>query len=676
MINSYETPAAYKYIDTAPLEEMSMVGQAYKNLYENALKNYQTYTTTAGDFSSPIAADTEGYQRETVGRLQEGINKINDPEWLKTAEGQALINNMVSNTNYAKLAKYRQSAENAKEWLKAYQSMKAQGKINDQWLDNTPSNWSTDKNGVFNETSPLEYVTAAQLTDPYTNNLQSSYLGAKYMNGAKYNMYGVSEDTLRNTINGNLNNIIQSPQGQKYYQQAQRTALALNPTLRGEDLQKAAVNTFSDMMVAANRDKLVSKPELDQVWMQDRSFAHQRELEQMKEAFQLKLAEAKANSAAAKATGGNGLTVDQQIETDANRGRDNKIYAFANHLNSLINNKAWVAQNGHLAASPISYGGVKFANAGDVVNKTQEYVNARNAYNGLYQQYQDAMIHNKKAAAQTISAKMQPYLKAINQTYPELQRAAEAWYLKNSTNSSIRSLGQPVDNKYNVKGTFSNAVFNSLNNNFDVKMGPGYYGHMIHELLHVNNNGYTTAADGSYKSPETFYNDITKTRNSVIRSDGKNNLTKDIDTGELASAPGAKFVPTQHILTRQGAAGTEGYVAGYLTVPAASMEKYSNLAGIHLTSADRNFLHSHSLFGSQSQIESSTYDDRAVRKLYKNIGGKPITIDKQPYIQIPVYRKLYEPGTSASDFNLDYYKYMTGSSGAKANYNNVMEDDF
>ena len=41
-------------------------------------------------------------------------------------------------------------------------------------------------------------------------------------------------------------------------------------------------------------------------------------------------------------------------------------------------------------------------------------------------------------------------------------------------------------------------------------MGPGYYGHMIHELLHVNGSGYTTAADGSYKSPETFYNDITK----------------------------------------------------------------------------------------------------------------------------------------------------------------------
>ena len=94
------------------------------------------------------------------------------------------------------------------------------------------------------------------------------------------------------------------------------------------------------------------------------------------------------------------------------------------------------------------------------------------------------------------------------------------------------------------------------------------------------------------------------------------------------------------------------------------MEKYSNLAGIHLTSADRNFLHSHSLFGDQPKIESGTYDDRAVRKLYKNIGGKPITIDKQPYIQIPVYRKLYEPGTSASDFNLDYYKYMIGSSGA------------
>ena len=29
MIGAYEVPAAYKYIDTTPLEEMSMVGQAY-----------------------------------------------------------------------------------------------------------------------------------------------------------------------------------------------------------------------------------------------------------------------------------------------------------------------------------------------------------------------------------------------------------------------------------------------------------------------------------------------------------------------------------------------------------------------------------------------------------------------------------------------------------------------
>ena len=679
MINAYETPAAYKYIDTAPLEEMSMVGQAYKNFYDNALKNYQTYTTTFGDFSSPIASDTEGYQHETVGKLQQGINKINDPEWLKTAEGQSLVNNMISNTNYAKLAQYRQSAENAKEWLKAYQSMKAQGKINDEWLDKTPSNWSTDKNGVFNETSPLEYVTPSQLTEPYTNNLQPSYLGSKYMNGARYNMYGISEDTLRNTVNSNITNLIQTPQGQKYYQQAQRTALALNPNLRGEDLQKASVGMFSDMMVSANKDKLVSKPELDQVWLQDRHFAQQRELENMKEQFQLGLAQAKANGTFSKTTGPNGLTVDQQIETDANKNRDSKIFTFANYLNNLVSNKDWVQKHGHLAASPISYGGVKFDNAGDAINTTKAYVDAKNAYNSLYQQRQNLLIANNKTGAAAIEAKMKPYLNVISNTYPKLQQAAEAWYLKNNTNMSLRSQGVPVGDKYNVKGAFSNAVFNTLNNNFDVKMGPGYYGHMLHNLLHVNKDGYTTAADGSYKSPETFYNDITKARQGIVRTDGANNLTKDIDTGELASAPGAKFTPTQHIVTRQGQHGTEGYVAGYLTVPASAMQKYSNISGVPLTSNDRvplvHAFQQHSVFGSQTQIESGQYNPSAVQKFYKNIGGKPVTIDKQPYIQIPVYRKLYEPGTSTSDFDLDYYKYMTGSSGAKANYDNVVSEE-
>lgn len=703
MIGAYEVPAAYKYIDTTPLEEMGMVGQAYKSLYEDALKNYQNYTTSFGDFTSPIASDTEQYENETTGRLKSQIDKINDPDWLKTAEGQSMLNNIIATTDYGKLAKYRQSAENAKQWLKAYQSMKAEGRINDAWLDNSPNNWSTDKNGIFNDTAPMEYISAAQLTQPYTKDLQPSYLGSKFMNGARYNMYGVTKDAIFNSVASHFNDLVQSPQGKKYYEQSVKAALQMNPLLKGDDLDNAAKHIFNETMTDANIDKIVSRPELDQVYMQDRKFAHDMAMAKESENFQLKLQEmrnqAKSGGSGASAgaggamidpEGANGLTLTQQIDMDADNKRTDKIGTFGIFMNSLLSNKNWVKKHGDIATRRISYGGVGFNNMTDAVNKIKQYYDAKSVYQKLNSQYIDAVNKKDYKLANKIAYSSQPYGKAIQALYPQLNKAAEAWIIKKQADDNLRSRGIDPKEGRTYKGAFVNSIYSTINHNNSTGISDAYFSN-IKQSLGINsktkegNLGFG-AATGEYKSPETLYNSIAKPRAYLVRSssDGSVSLTKDIDTGALSNIPGALFKPDKVVVPRQSTDGSIGYVPGTLAIPIEEAQKYfdslphvgnGSIYGTSEIRDSKNFwsaIHAHSITGEAGSKRIK--NQRALDKVKSSIGMDVMFIDDKPYATVNVYRKLYEPGPSKSEINLDHYRKFGSSSLSKDMYFPTVEE--
>ena len=682
MIGQYDIPATYRYIDTAPLAEMNMVGQAYKDFYGEAQKNYQNYITANGNFYSPIASDVEGYDKETINRLQDKIKDINDPDWLKTAEGQAAINNIIATTNYAKLAKYKQSAENASEWLKAYQSLKAQGKINDAWLDTTPNNWSTDKNGIFNETSPLEYKSAAELTEPYVHDLKPSYLGDKWDHGAKYNIYGITNDSIMNTVAGHFNDLIQSPQGKKYYEQSVKTALQYNPTLSGNALDDAAKHIFNQTMATANNAKAVFDRKLDENFMLDKKFQQSWAMLKEKENQQEKLAELKkAGANGANALGGNGLTFSQNVDNDSMLTSTSNINNFANTLSNLVNNKNWTAQNWKLARKPIRYGNAQFTNIYNANREVNTLANAQKAYKQLYVQYEQS---NSSAERMQIANRIKSYKQIIDSLYGKVDSAANAWALRKQTSDYLRANGTTA-NDTAQKGLFSKAAYNSINNNSGVSIGDSFYKVIRNDMGVDKKTSFAPAAGASYKSPETMYSSVvsgvTKVDHTRSSADGRVSLTKDIDTGELANVSGAMFQPSSRVVQHSGAEGPTTYMAGKLIIPIASAEKYlESLAykhPIYGTKENRSWRRSHSLVGDEK--EGKVSDNDAYDKLVKQVGadvhfegndGK-----KKAYITFPVYRKIYQPGTSTNSTNAAYAKMFSSKQSGEYYDEQELADD-
>ena len=280
MINSYEQPAAQQFVDThvdLPIQTMSMLAQAYKNQYEQAQQQYQNYVSNYGDFTSPIASDVANYNQQTIGRLQGVINNLNDPEWLKTPEGQAAINNVIATTNYSQLAKDRQSATNAQEFLKAAAAMQANGKLNWDWVKmagQDPNSWNTAKNGIFNYTAPIEYQTMHDLTAPYYQDLQNGVIGSKWQGPIKYNILGVSKQNLMDVAQHNYQDVMNTPQGQMYYK------ILKNQGLNDDQAKQQMTNEIAQ----SHLDRTMNpKYEVDQgqlaVYQAAQEMARQRESE-------------------------------------------------------------------------------------------------------------------------------------------------------------------------------------------------------------------------------------------------------------------------------------------------------------------------------------------------------------------------------------------------------------
>lgn len=629
MIGAFETPAAYRYIDTTPLEQMNMVGQAYKEMYENALKNYQTYTTTFGDFTSPISADVDNYNKETVGRLKEKIKGINDPDWLKTPEGQAMVNGMIADTDFAQLAKYRQSAENAKEWLKAYQTMKAQGKIKDSWIDNSPSNWDTKgKEAIFNETSPLEYMSAAQLTEPYTNDLRPSDLGSIIKNGGRYNVTGISKDMVYRAVASHFNDLIASPQGKKYYEEAKNEVLRSNPNLTGAALDNAAQRAFNLKMAAANADKIMHTSTIDPLYMQEVEFAHQKALLRAKEAD--------------KTIAPDGMTYTNQLQFTRDNDVSHQINDFTGYMQELSKSK--------FSNSPVQYGGIKAKNPGEYLWWYGNYAKAIKGY----------MLARQKNDAKNINF----FKSQIDEYYPRISKMASAYKAQNAINR-YKGIENP--------GIYSTAANDAIIAGYGQSAGSEYIGYL-------NKNVFSSAVGGDYLAPETLHDNLRGKRGSTIRRYGGVNLTNDINSGSLSNISGSKFVSNGKVVIRNSANGKrEGYIQGTLTVPINSFKKYANSVGAWLTEGDRNYFKAHSIFGSSSDQKNGLIrnDDVAYRRLQRYLGVEAAYDENgKPVIEIPVYRKFYGDGESEANLNLDYEKHKTTGSNAGGLQNGIVDKSF
>lgn len=155
---------------------MAMSINAAKDMYEKGQKQIDDFYSKYGDFMSPIQKDMDWYDREVTGKVRNTINNLYaqgiDP--LRSAEGRAAVAQLIYNMPTGDIAKVRQSAEAAKEYIKNRGKLQAAGLYNpdleERFLGFDLNNWGTMDNGVWNRTSPLESKSLKELTESSYNN--------------------------------------------------------------------------------------------------------------------------------------------------------------------------------------------------------------------------------------------------------------------------------------------------------------------------------------------------------------------------------------------------------------------------------------------------------------------------------------------------------------------------
>lgn len=263
--NRYDQAAEAPIMNTyVPINfgELYRIGATQKAAVDEAAKQFSTALQKFGEFRSPSAVDTQNWYNLTINRkdVQNAINQIaNNPDAMKDASFRANLQSLINSTDYSSLSLLKESADNLRAGLEMRAKMEAEGKYKEGWDDsNIPQYDTLGNKRVFSDITPVRYMTADELSNPYFSNLKPSSLGSVWKDGVKYNRAGITYDTLYDIANARFNDLVSTPQGQKYYKEA------LQATGSNE---AAAREAFVGMIADSQRDRIINQDTVDPLWL-------------------------------------------------------------------------------------------------------------------------------------------------------------------------------------------------------------------------------------------------------------------------------------------------------------------------------------------------------------------------------------------------------------------------
>lgn len=272
--NRYDQAAEAPIMNTyVPINfgELYRIGATQKAAVDEAAKQFSTALQKFGEFRSPSAVDTQNWYNLTINRkdVQNAINQIaNNPDAMKDASFRANLQSLINSTDYSSLSLLKESADNLRAGLEMRAKMEAEGKYKEGWDDsNIPQYDTLGNKRVFSDITPVRYMTADELSNPYFSNLKPSSLGSVWKDGVKYNRAGITYDTLYDIANARFNDLVSTPQGQKYYKEA------LQATGGNE---AAAREAFVGMIADSQRDRIVNQDTVDPLWLMQAKLAASR----------------------------------------------------------------------------------------------------------------------------------------------------------------------------------------------------------------------------------------------------------------------------------------------------------------------------------------------------------------------------------------------------------------
>lgn len=292
MIYGQDAPVALPVADLYDSTMMQMYLGAVRDQYNTAQQEQKEFLKQYGDFYSPFARDNEYWYNNTMGPVQQLMQEAGSRgiDLTRSPEGRALIASTMRNIPYAKLAQIKRNAAAGEEYLKNRAALQRAGKYNplyEQYIldqQGIPSfeNWDTATMGAWTRTSPEEYKDLHDSTYQWVDNKKKSFLGTTP--DKRYQIWGVTDDDLRKSLTPHLSGFVGNNLGGYHLANARREVLEENPTLQGADLERAAMDRLRDNIVQANREYTYQEIQADPYTQQDRQFAQQMKMEQMKEA--------------------------------------------------------------------------------------------------------------------------------------------------------------------------------------------------------------------------------------------------------------------------------------------------------------------------------------------------------------------------------------------------------
>lgn len=263
-VNMYDQAAEAPILNTyVPInfDELYRIGQTQLSAVEKAQNLLSSALTTFGEFQSPSTVDTQNYYNLSIGKFQDLIDSVSaDPNRMKDPAFRSAIQSRLNGLDYASLSLLRESADNMRKGLEMRAKMMAEGTYNRNWDDANITGYDTLSNrAVFDDITPVAYLDANTLSNKYFDNLKQGYIGSNYENGIKYNYYGNTREDLMQIANARYNDLINTPQGQKYYEQFLRQNNGNTDKAR-----EAFINMIADSQIDRT---LRPNREVDPVWL-------------------------------------------------------------------------------------------------------------------------------------------------------------------------------------------------------------------------------------------------------------------------------------------------------------------------------------------------------------------------------------------------------------------------
>lgn len=233
-----------------------LIGAHQQEAVNKAADQLNTAIQKFGEFHSPSDIDTENWYKLTLGNpvISGIINEaVSNPDALKDASWRSRLNAGLMGLDYGAMSRLQASKENMLLRQKANQELMLKGGYNPLLHDVDFANYDTlaANSGIFNDISPLPYMSTVDMVRPYVDNLKGRYLGKH--DGFIFN--GVADEDTDAQVNANWSSIITSP----HYAQNLQLIKMQNPGISDED----AVKALNEQIFTAGREFAWNKPERD-----------------------------------------------------------------------------------------------------------------------------------------------------------------------------------------------------------------------------------------------------------------------------------------------------------------------------------------------------------------------------------------------------------------------------